>query len=48
MNRVMKYAYDLRNYYYNGGASLQQYWDIENTNDASGLTSYGQVSYYDR
>lgn len=48
MNRVMKYTYDYRNYIYNGGASIQQYWDLDNPAAGYGMRSYAHVSYYDR
>jgi hypothetical protein len=47
LNRVMKYASDYRNYFYNGGASTQQYWNLDNEDRASGLRNYGNISYWD-
>lgn len=47
LNRVMKYAYDYRNYFYNAGASTQQYWNLSNVDNASGLYSYADASYWD-
>lgn len=47
-NQASKYAYDLRNYVYNGGASTQQYWNLDSSDSASNHYSYANVSYYDR
>lgn len=49
LNRVMKYASDLSNYYgSNLGYSTQQYWNIDYSDEYTGFHNYAALSYIDQ